>query len=180
MTSPLTLSARLIECAKNAGYTVRQGTDGRTELSFNHGELRYIVERATDGWIDVLTSERLSSEVFIFAAQLPDVTERYLLTKLGAGLREQLGLPEITFPITRNDVADGYAVESRNFRDAERQALIDPSGAEVAVSGYGAMIGTLEMVWLSYHMTHTPEAIIEAYSHPDAAPLFEAFLSKPS
>ncbi|WP_083453055.1 Imm61 family immunity protein [Mycolicibacterium goodii] len=180
MTDNFTLSDPLIECATRAGYDVTQGTgtsDGRAILSTNLGELRYFVENTADGWTTVSDSDRLGPENFIFAGRSTDVTERYLFTKLGGSARDNLGVPKLKFPISREKVAAGYSIDNSWFRDEECLVLVTASDADIAVSGAGTLMGTLELVRLSYHMNHSLETILCSYFDPSGSPLFEDFLA---
>lgn len=180
MTASFNLSGPLLECAGQAGYDVIQGaetSDGRAVLSTNLGELRYFIENTADGWATVSDSDRLGPESFIFAGRSTDVTERYLLTKLGASVRDHLGSPKLRFPISRDKLAPGYGINSRLFRAEECLVLVTDSVIDIAVSGAGTLMGTLELVRLSYHMNHSLETIAQSYFDPNGVPLFMEFLS---
>jgi hypothetical protein len=175
MTDAVTISQAVVQWAELAGCEAWQGAqadDGRAVLSWNLGEMRYIIGNTQDGWLTVNQSDRLGPEDLVLSSPTIDVVDKYLLAKLGSTIRERRDLPRLKFPTSSDGIYDGYRIQQKEFDGTPRYTLFDAVGSIVAFSGFGQLVANLELVRLSYHLESTLDEIKISYLEENGSPLF--------
>ncbi len=182
MTQTFDLSQDLVEWAQQAGYQVTQGStparidtaggDDRSVVWANNGEIRYFIGQQAGGWYIVTSSDRMAPEELVFAAESMDMVELYFYGKCGLSIRSSLSLPILRYPRSADEVAAGYGIGTATLEGRESLALIDAVGSPVAITASGKIVGTAELVCLSYYLASSVEALKASYLDPSGRPLF--------
>jgi hypothetical protein len=173
VTDRLEVSPRLAEWARSGGWGVSEAEDGRPMFWKEGGQLRYFIGRTDDGWFVITQGVRGDPEHFILAAPSMDTVERYLFGDLGPSVRRRCQLPDVRRPIDWDDMAPGFAVETRTFGGVEnRMALVDSAGAVVAISSSDPVTASFDLAPLSVYVSATVDDIVASFLDPEGKPLF--------
>jgi hypothetical protein len=82
-------------------------------------------------------------------------------------------LPDVRRPIDWDDMAPGFAVETRTFGGVEnRMALVDSAGAVVAISSSDPVTASFDLAPLSVYVSATVDDIVASFLDPEGKPLF--------
>ncbi|GAB7145253.1 TNT antitoxin family protein [Mycobacterium riyadhense] len=168
MTNNVDLSAELEDWVRLAGLEVMQGSqanDGRTVIWNKGGEIRYFIT-VIDGCYVITSSDRMSAEVFHFAAVARSLVEKYLFGRFGGSVRKIRGLQRVRKPFFPDELRPGYTIGKVFFASRERDALIDSTGAMVAIAAAD------RLVELSHYMDTTVDVITDSFLDPEGGPLF--------
>lgn len=177
MTGGIEVSRQLQEWAALAGYALTPAAvaqDGRALFWSAGGEVRLYLGSRDDGWFVVTRSDRMGDEYFKFAAPSMSVIEKYFYGNFGQAIRSSRDLPIIPMPKSEDEVSQGFSIETRQFDDVERFALVAPDGSVVGISSGGKLLASALLVELSLYLTATIEDIMASFLDPDGKPLFRA------
>ncbi|WP_231972002.1 MULTISPECIES: TNT antitoxin family protein [unclassified Mycobacterium] len=168
MVGDVDISSGVREWIRLAGMEVMQGSetdDGRTLIWNKGGERRYFIS-AVNGYFVITSSDRMGRESFHLAALTIELIEKYLYGHFGNAVRKHRGLPHVQKPFMRDELVQKYTLGKTAFLDRERDALIGPGGATIAISADD------RLVELSHYVDVPVEGIEKSFLNPDGGPLF--------
>jgi hypothetical protein len=97
--------------------------DGSAEISDAGGEIRYVI-REDNASYSITKEERRDDLSAIAVAVSEEDALRLLVSILGPNIRLRRGLPWLRFPVTTDELPDGYSVE---FSEAGDSLLVNGS-----------------------------------------------------
>jgi hypothetical protein len=173
MKESIDLSMDLQHWLRMGGLQLTQGSqtsDGRALLWNKGGERRYFIGPIENYYL-ITSSDRMGEEHFHLAALSSGLLEKYLYGHFGGSVRKSRGLPRVRKPFMRNEIKQGYTINTITFGGEERDTLIDPAGAILAVAADD------RLVELSHYVEVSTDAIKDSFLDPDGEPLFSPLLS---
>ena len=155
--------------AKAAGFGLHQGEDGFA-LADGGGEVRYTVERASDGFI-LLSSDRGDDPSMIMWAANMAYIEVMLVQSIGPDVRSETGLSRVVLPFRWEEIAPGYQaiVYDDGWSGLSRQ------GAELPLRiKDGELIHPA--VRYSHLLEYRLDDLLRSFSSPSGEPALSQFI----